>query len=131
MPDADAVRTVLFVCQHGASRSRMAAAWFARAAPPGWQAASAGVDPAQAVSPNAVRLLAGTAAEGLLDHNPPVPLAVAPAPALMVAIDCDVAGGARWDLAVAEPCEAMCDELAIRAAALARALAPTWAAEGD
>jgi hypothetical protein len=76
MPGADAVRTVPFVCQHGASRGRMAAA-------------------------------------------------------LVVAIDCDVAGAARWDLAVAEPCEAMRDELAVRATALARALAPTRAREGE
>src|SRR6266540_843167 len=31
---------------------------------PGWRAASAALDPAQAVGPNAVRLLAGTAADG-------------------------------------------------------------------
>ena len=93
------------------------------------RAASAGVDPAEAVSPNAVRLLAGTAAEGLLDRSAPAPLAATPAATLVVAIDCDVAGAARWNLAVAEPNEAMRDELAARATALAMALAPTWAAE--
>ncbi len=97
---------------------------------PGWRAASAALDPAQAVGPNAVRLLAGTAAEGLLDHTAPVPLAAVPAPALMVAIDREVAGGARWDLSVAEPCAAMRDEPAVRATALARALSPTWAGSG-
>ncbi len=131
MLEADAVRTVLFVCEHGASRSRMAAAWFTLAAPPGWRAASAALDPAGAVSPNAVRLLAGTPAEGLLDHTAPVLLTAMPAAALVVAIDCEVAGAARWDLAVAEPCAAMRDELAVRASALARALSPRWTAGGD
>jgi hypothetical protein len=131
IPEADPVRTVLFVCEHGASRSRMAAAWFTLAAPPGWRAASAALDPAGAVSPNAVRLLAGTPAEGLLDHTAPVPLTAVPAAALVVAIDCDVAGAAWWELSVAEPCAAMRDELAARAAALARALSPTWTADGD
>jgi hypothetical protein len=131
MAGTDEVRTVLFVCQHGASRSRIAAAWFTMATPPGWRAASAGLDPAGTVSPNAVRLLRGTAAEGLLDHDPPTPIAAVPEAALMVAIDCDVAGAARWDLAVAEPCQAMHDELAMRATALARALAPGSAAESD
>jgi hypothetical protein len=128
MSRADDVRTVLFVCEHGASRSRIAAAWFTLAAPPGWRAASAGLDPVGAVSPNAVRLLAGTAAEGLLDRNPPTPIAAAPESALVVGIDCDGAGAARWDLSVAEPCAAMRDELAARATALARALSPAWAA---
>lgn len=36
MSDADAVRTVAFVCQHGASRGPVAAAWFALA--PSWAA---------------------------------------------------------------------------------------------
>ena len=34
-------RTILFVCPHGAGKSRMAAAIFNRLAPAGWQATSA------------------------------------------------------------------------------------------
>ena len=130
MSDAVGERVVVFVCEHGASRSRMAAAWFMLAAPPGWRAASAALEPAPAVSPNAVRLLAGTVAERLLDHTAPVPLGAVPAAALLVAIDCEVAGAARWDLSVAEPCAAMRDELAVRATTLARALSPTWTGSG-
>ncbi len=37
-------RTVLFVCPHGAGKSRIAAAWFNGAASAGWWATSAGVD---------------------------------------------------------------------------------------
>jgi hypothetical protein len=127
MPSTKDVRTVQFVCQHGASRSRIAAAWFTLAAPPGWRAASAGLDPAETLNPNAARPLDGTAAEGLLDRNPPMPIAAVPESALVVAIDCDVAGAARWDLAVDEPCGAMRCELAVRATALAWALAPALA----
>jgi protein-tyrosine-phosphatase len=127
-PDPEQVRTVLFVCQHGASRSRLAAAWFTLVAPPGWRAASAGLEPAAAVSPSANRLAAGTPAEGLLDRTRPRPLtaALVPVPTLVVAIDCALPGAACWDLAAAEPTGAMCDELAARTAALARALAPAW-----
>src|SRR5213078_4079664 len=39
--DPDRARTVLFVCEHGASRSRLAAVWFTLVAPPGWRATSA------------------------------------------------------------------------------------------
>ena len=131
--DPDHVRTVLFVCEHGASRSRLAAAWFALLAPPGWRAASAGLEPAATVSPNAERLVAGPPAEGLLDRGRPTPLteALVPAPTLVVAIDCPLPGAARWDLAAAEPTGAMRDELAARTAALARALTPAWVAEDD
>lgn len=116
-------RTVLFVCEHGALRSRMAAAWFATVAPPGWHAASAGLEPEAALSPHAARLLSGTPAEELLDRTPPVDVGARPAPTLVVAIDCDVPGAERWDLAAAQPNEAMRDEIATRADRLARALA--------
>jgi hypothetical protein len=63
-------RTVLFVCLHGAAMSRVAAAYFNRAAPSGWRAVSAGVDPADMLSPTAETLLAGTGAEEFLDRSP-------------------------------------------------------------
>lgn len=40
-----AQRTVLYVCPHGAGKSRMAAAWFNCWAPPGWRATTAGISP--------------------------------------------------------------------------------------
>jgi len=131
--DPDHVGTVLFVCEHGASRSRLAAAWFSLVAPLGWRATSAGIEPAAAVSPSAERLVAGTPAEGLLDRTRPTPLtaALTPPPTLIVAIDCNLPSAVRWDLAVTEPSDAMRDQLATRTAALARALAPSWTAEGD
>ena len=38
-------RTILFVCEHGAFRSRIAAAYFNATGPAGWHAVSAGRDP--------------------------------------------------------------------------------------
>jgi hypothetical protein len=67
--------------------------------------------------------LSGTAAEALLDRTPPVDVAARPAPTLVVAIDCEVPGAERWDLAAAQPIEAMRDEIAARVDGLAQALA--------
>lgn len=116
-------RTLLFVCPHGAAKSRMAAAFFNRAAPPGWHATSAGVEPQETVGSNAVRLLAGTDAEALLDREPPRSIAAVEAPAQTVAIDCDVPGAKRWNLDRREFDHAMRDEIRGRAEALARGLA--------
>ncbi len=118
-------RTVLFVCPHGAGKSRMAAAFFNRVAPVGWRATSAGQEPGAAVSPHAVRLLGGTDAEALLDRDPPRPIAGVPGPARTVAIDCDVPGADRWELRHREVGEAMRDELRAGAEALARELEGT------
>src|SRR5215204_3443655 len=92
-------RTVLFVCPHGAAKSRVAAAFFARVAPPDWLATSAGQEPDAVFSTTAERLLAGEEAAAFLDHAPPRAIAAVPSPALIVAIDCDVPGAAtRWTL---------------------------------
>src|SRR6266542_2132579 len=80
-------RTVVFVCLHGAGKSRIAAAWFNGVAPPDWRATSAGVAPQATVSAHAARLLAGTSVESLLDHGLPRPLAAVADPNLVVAID--------------------------------------------
>jgi hypothetical protein len=128
-------RTVLFVCQHGAGKSRIAAAWFNGAAPAGWWATSAGVEPQATVSVHAPRLLAGTSVEGLLDRALPRPLAAVadPAPAVVVAIDCRpgaVPGALVWELGSQELDVRLRDELRERAEALARALAATATAPG-
>lgn len=115
-------RTVLFVCPHGAGKSRMAAAFFNAVTPSGWSATTAGREPAETVSPHAVRLLRGSAAETLLDRDPPRPLGAVNAPDRVVAIDCEVHGAERWDLAHQEFGEAMRDELRSRAEALAQTL---------
>ncbi len=113
-------RTMLFVCPHGAGKSRMAAAFFNVVAPSGWHATTAGQDPAATVSPHAVRLLAESAAETWLDQDAPRPLAAVTAPERIVAIDCEVPGADRWELAHQEVGEAMRDELQRRAEALAQ-----------
>jgi len=104
-------RTVLFVCEHGAGRSRIAAAWFNHAAPAGWSATTAGLTPQEQVSVHAPRLLAGTAAESALDPAPPRPLAAVAGPAVVVAIDCAAPGAVRWELAATGFDDAMRDEL--------------------
>lgn len=113
-------RMVLFVCPHGAAKSRMAAAFFNRIATQGWEATSAGITPQEAVSLNAIRLLEGSDAEALLDLAAPQPVAAIPSPDRIVAIDCDVPSAERWDL-LHQAFEApMRDELRSRAEALVR-----------
>ena len=89
---------MLFVCQHGAGKSRLAAAWFNHAPPPGWRATTAGVEPQDQVSVHAPRLLAGTAAEPMLDHALPRPISAITQPALVIAIDCAVPDATSWHL---------------------------------
>ena len=51
------LKTVLFVCVENSFRSQIAEAYFNRYAPEGWIAASAGLEPADEVHPNAIRLM--------------------------------------------------------------------------
>lgn len=115
-------RTVLFVCAHGAYRSRLAAAFFNAVAPTGWHAASAGQEPQDAVSDAASRLVAGTDAEPYLELDPPHGLADHPFPDRMVAIDCDVLEAEGWTLAATQIGRAQRDELRARAERLASEL---------
>jgi hypothetical protein len=92
---------VLFVCPHGAGKSRIAAAWFDALAPTGWTATTAGVEPQVSVSLHAPRLLADTPALAFLDREVPRPLAAVSDPAVVVAIDCPagaVPGALVWEL---------------------------------
>src|SRR6266508_3332507 len=102
---------VLFVCPHGAGKSRMAAAYFNAATGPGWQATSAGITPQQTVSAHAGRLLAGTGAEHALDAALPRHVDAVPNPRLVVAIDCQQAGAIAWTLRNQEFDIAMRDEI--------------------
>ena len=120
-------RTVLFVCLHGAGMSRMAAAYFLSAAPTGWRAVSAGVQPGDALSATARTLLAGTAAERFLDEAPPRGIGAVETPARVVvlrnpSIQYDLASDESWDLTSSEG-PALRDEIRDRALALARGLA--------
>ena len=112
-------RTVLFVCLHGAAKSRLAAAMFNRVAPAGWRATSAGLAPQDEVSVHAVAVVAGTELDALLDRHPPRPVPDAPA-ATAISIDCDLPGAARWDLTHRQVDAAVCEELRERVEALAR-----------
>jgi len=103
--------TVMFVCAHGALKSRVAAALFKACAPADWQAVSAGIEPQEAVSVHAAPLVAGTAAAGLLDVTAPTAIADAPAAQQIIAIDCEIDGAATWTLNHREPGEPMRDEI--------------------
>jgi arsenate reductase (thioredoxin) len=115
-------RSILFVYPHGAGKSRMAAAFFNQLAPPGWRATSAGQEPQESLGTSAIRLLAGTDAEPLLDRGQPRPITAVDAPAHVVAIDCDVPGAERWALANRSFDSAMRDEIRGRVEDLTRAL---------
>ena len=105
-------RTILFVCEHGAFRSRIAAAYFNAAAPKGWRALSAGRDPQAEVSARLGPLLAGTAAAEHLESDPPR-RADAVHNDRVIAIDCTVEGAERWVMK-AESDQALRDEIAGR-----------------
>lgn len=117
--------TVLFVCPHGAGKSRIAAAWFNGLDLPGWTATSAGVQPQAEVSVHAGRLLAGTPVRTLLDEAAPRPVSAVPGAELLVAIDCsdEFAADVRWALTEQSFDEQMCAEIRDRVNALASALA--------
>jgi hypothetical protein len=113
---------MLFVCAHGAYRSRLAAAFFNAAAPAGWHAVSAGQDPQDSVSDAALRLAAGTPAERHLEQDAPHRLDQHPSPDRRVAIDCDVPGAERWTLDARQIGRAQRDEIRMRAERLAASL---------
>jgi hypothetical protein len=106
---------VVFVCPHGALKSRIAAAYFNRVAPPGWAATSAGQQPQAAVSVRAVELVAGSDVAGFLDTSPPQSLDRAGDARAVVAIDCELPGAHLWRLDQQEVGPAMRDELRERA----------------
>ncbi|MEM2902322.1 MAG: arsenate reductase ArsC [Candidatus Bathyarchaeia archaeon] len=51
------MKTVLFICVENSFRSVIAEAYFNKYGPKGWKAMSAGIQPAESVHPNAVRLM--------------------------------------------------------------------------
>ena len=111
-------KTVLFVCPHGAGKSRIAAALFNAEAPSGWSATTAGIEPQSQVSVHAPRLLAGTSAESHLDIALPRPLTDVADPTRTIAIDCRLDGAESWELQQAAFDDAMRGEIAGRVRAL-------------
>lgn len=124
---AGMVRTVLFVCPHGAGKSRVAAALFDVAADGGWKASSAGLEPQEQVSEHAVSLLTDDAAAALLDRSAPRELAHGSGD-VIVAIDCEVAGARQWRLTGSWPGQAVREELRCLTATLAGELSAGEAA---
>lgn len=119
-------RTVLFVCPHGAGKSRIAAAWFDGLRLPGWTASSAGLQPQTEVSVHAARLLAGTPVRPLLDEAAPRPVSAVPEADLLVLIDGDdrFPADVRWTLEQQTFDQQMCAEIRDCVHALAASLAP-------
>ena len=116
-------RLVAFVCQHGAFRSRIAAAYFNAMAPPGWSATSAGATPQREVSERLTPTMAGTGVEPFVDLGSPRSMD-ALKPALVIAIDSDVPGAETWSTANGEPISdvEVRDRLRTRVADLVRRL---------
>lgn len=100
----------------------MAAAFFNRMDIPGWEAISAGTEPQEAMSENAIRLLRGTDAERFLDVSLPRSVAAVRAPAQIIAIDCDIPGAQPWTLTHRAFDEGMREELRERTESLAEEL---------
>lgn len=107
---------IVFVCQHGAFRSRIAAAFFNSAAPSGWEAVSAGLTPQSAVSTRLAPLLAGTTAQHFADYSDPQPLDPRLAD-VVVAIDAPLEGAETWTTDATTD-EALRDEIGHRVARL-------------
>jgi hypothetical protein len=127
-------RVLLFVCPHGAGKSRIAAVWFGGLGVRGWVATSAGLSPQAEPSAHARRLLAGTTVEALLDREVPRPVSAVRDPDLTVLIDCEESGYhgsdnaphgrrvVRWQLAEQRFDDAMCREIRTRVEQLAASL---------
>ena len=113
-------RTVLFVCEHGAFRSRIAAAYFNAAAPKGWRALSAGRDPQAEASARLEPLLTGTPAAEHLESDPPRGVDAVLSDRV-IAIDCLLDGAERW-VTQAKEDQALRDEIAERTGGLLREL---------
>ena len=76
MPESkssDPSKTIQFVCQHGAFRCRIAAAYFDALAPEGWSSTTGGVTPQEEVSDRLAPTLSGTDAEPFANYAAPRP----------------------------------------------------------
>jgi hypothetical protein len=105
----------------------MAAAFFNSATPGRWKAMSAGVEPADALSPTAEALLAGMEAAKFLDHSSPRPIKVVDEPRRVIAlrnpsIQYELESDESWDL-TSSAGQPLRDEIRDRALALARGIA--------
>lgn len=97
MSRREAGGSITFVCEHGALRSRIAAAYFNAWAPAGWSAISAGVNPQSEPSIRLAKVMAGTVAEKFVDRARPRSIADVPtSDARVIAIDTAVPDAESW-----------------------------------
>jgi len=68
---SDPERTIQFVCEHGAFRCRIAAAYFDALAPEGWSSTTGGVTPQAEVSERLLPTIEGSEAEQFVDTSAP------------------------------------------------------------
>jgi hypothetical protein len=68
---SDPERTIQFVCEHGAFRCRIAAAYFDALAPVGWSSTTGGVTPQTEISERLEPTLEGTEAATRVDLSAP------------------------------------------------------------
>jgi Low molecular weight phosphotyrosine protein phosphatase len=125
---------VAFVCQHGALRSRIAAAFFNAWAPVGWSATSAGVKPQSQPSTRLVKVMAGTDAEEFVDRARPRSIADIPtSESRVIAIDTLVPDAESWSTKTRrEPGDAaLRDEISRQVRALVNEIAATQLAQPE
>jgi len=131
---ADAGGRIAFVCQHGALRSRIAAAFFNAWAPAGWSAISAGVKPQSQPSTRLVKVMAGTEAEEFVDRARPRSIAdIAMSEARVIAIDTLVPDAESWSTKTrsAQGDVALRDEIARQVRALVDEIATTQSGQPE
>jgi protein-tyrosine-phosphatase len=109
-------KRIIFVCQHGAFRSRLAAAFFNSARPAGWEAISAGLTPQSEVSTRLTPLLAGTDAERFGDLSNPRRLSRREGERV-IAIDAQLDDAELWTTEASTD-EGLRDEIQLRVARL-------------
>lgn len=125
---------ITFVCEHGALRSRIAAAYFNAWAPAGWSAISAGVNPQSEPSARLQKVMAGTVAEQFVDRARPRSIADVSTPgARVVAIDTPVKGAESWTTASGSEREdaALRDEISGQVRALVDEIATSRSGEPE
>jgi len=133
-PRREAGGGITFVCEHGALRSRIAAAYFNAWAPAGWSAISAGVNPQSEPSTRLQKVMRGTVAEQFVDRARPRSTADLPTSgARVIAIDTLVQDAESWTTASGSEGEdaALRDEISRQVRALVDEIAASRSGEPE
>jgi len=91
----------------------LAAAFYNQAAPPGWKAVSAGLEPQILLGDTAQELLGEDVARPFLDLTPPRAMDAVSA-SKVIAIDCHVSGAEVWELEHRDVGPGMREELRLK-----------------